>query len=171
MQYSDMKTCRAKPNTTLKAHIVQRIEQATSNAVWTPTDFLDLAPRDRIDKTLQRMVSNGELRRIDRGFYDQPTMNALTHRSTSADYQSVIQAISRQNQIRILIDGMAAANSLGLTHAVPGQITVHTDIRIQPIQLGNLTIQFKLTAPSKLYWAGDTQPCTSYRRYIGCMTL
>lgn len=149
-----MKTYRAKPNTTLKAQIMQRIEQATSNAVWTPADFLDLGPRDAIDKTLQRVVSNGELRRIDRGLYDRPAMNALTQQLTSADYQSVIQAVSRRNQVRVLIDGMTAANNLGLTHAVPGQITVHTDGRIQSIQLGNLTIQFKLTAPSKLYWAG-----------------
>lgn len=64
-----------------------------------------------------------------------------------------IDAVGRRNQVRILIDGITAANDLGLTNAVPGQIIVHTDGRIQPIQLGNLIIKFTLTAPSKLYWA------------------
>ena len=31
---------------------------------------------------------------------------------------------------------------------------MHTDGRLRPIQLDNLTIQFRLTAASKLYWAG-----------------
>jgi hypothetical protein len=49
---------------------------------------------------------------------------------------------------------MAAANDLGLTNAVPGQVIIHTDGRLRPIVLDNLIIQFKLTAPSKLFWAG-----------------
>jgi hypothetical protein len=53
----------------------------------------------------------------------------------------------------MLIDGLTAANELGLTHAVAGKVMVHTDARLRPIALDNLTIQFKLTAPSKLYWA------------------
>ena len=53
-----------------------------------------------------------------------------------------------------MIDGITAANDLGLTHAVPGQVVVHTDGRLRPIQLGQMTLKFKLTAPSRLYWAG-----------------
>jgi hypothetical protein len=53
----------------------------------------------------------------------------------------------------MLIDGMTAANDLGLTNAVPGKVIVHTDARIKPIQIGNLIIQFKLASPSKLIWA------------------
>jgi hypothetical protein len=49
---------------------------------------------------------------------------------------------------------MTAANDLGLTNAVPGQVIIHTDGRLRPIVLDSLTIQFKLTAPSKLFWAG-----------------
>ena len=133
---------------------MQRISQASGSTVWTPVDFLDLGNRDAVDKTLQRLVASGDLRRIDRGLYDQPRVNTLTKQPASPDYSSVIDAVGRRDQVRILIDGMTAANDLGLTHAVPGQIIVHTDGRMRPIQLGNLTIQFKRTSPSKLYWAG-----------------
>ena len=34
--------------------------------------------RDAVDKTLQRLVKWGELRRIDRGLYDKPLFNSLT---------------------------------------------------------------------------------------------
>lgn len=138
----------------LKSLIMQRIGQDTKSTVWTPVDFLHLGSRDAVDKTLQRLVINGDLRRIDRGLYDQPRLNALTKQLAAPDYRSVINAVGRRDQVRILIDGMTAANDLGLTHAVPGKVIVHTDGRLRPIQLGNLTIQFKQTSPSKLYWAG-----------------
>ena len=142
------------PTPVIKTQVVQRINQAPAAKVWAPVDFLDLGSRDAVDKTLQRMVASNDLRRIDRGLYDQPRMNALTGQQTAPDYRSVIDAVGRRDQVRVLIDGMTAANDLGLTNAVPGQVIVHTDGRLRPIQLGKLTLQFKLTAPSKLYWAG-----------------
>lgn len=139
---------------TLKSSIDDRIGKAHASAIWTPIDFVDLGSRDAIDKTLQRLVHSGYLQRIDRGLYTQIHTNPLTGKPAAPDYQKVIEAVSRREQIRVLVDGMSAANALGLTNAVPGQVIVHTDGRLRPIQVGNLTIQFKLTAPSKLYWAG-----------------
>ena len=37
-----------------------------------------LGGRDAIDKALQRLAKAGELRRINRGLYDRPRINALT---------------------------------------------------------------------------------------------
>ncbi len=54
----------------------------------------------------------------------------------------------------MLLDGLAAANDLGLTDAVPARIVVRTDARIKPLRVGNLKIEFKPAAASKLYWAG-----------------
>ena len=142
------------PTPVIKSQILQRIRQAPADKVWTPVDFLDLGSRDAVDKTLQRMVASNDLRRIDRGLYDQPRVNTLTGQPAAPDYRSVIDAVGRGDQVRVLIDGMTAANDLGLTTAVPGKIIVHTDGRLRNITLGNLILQFKLTAPSKLYWAG-----------------
>jgi hypothetical protein len=138
----------------LNSQVMDRITQAPATKVWTPGDFFDLGKRDAVDKTLQRLVGNDTLRRVDRGLYDKPRINALTNRPTPPDYRSVIDAVGRRDQVRLLIDGMTAANDLGLTNAVPGQVIVHTDGRLRPIKLDNLTVQFKVTAPSKLYWAG-----------------
>jgi len=50
----------------------------------------------------------------------------------------------------MLIDGITAAND----SASPAHIVVHTDARLKPFELGKLVIDFRKTAPSKLYWAG-----------------
>lgn len=139
--------------TDLKAHILARI-QSTPDSVWTPTDFVDIGSRAAVDKALQRLVAVGNLRRIDRGLYDQPRWNAITGRTAVPDYRAVIQAVSRRDNARVLIDGMTAANDLGLTTAVPARIEVLIDARLKPIRLGNQVIQFKTAAPSRLFWAG-----------------
>ncbi|RWR19610.1 hypothetical protein D2T30_13645 [Sinirhodobacter populi] len=138
----------------LKSAVLARIGAGASSAVWTPRDFLDLGARDAVDKTLQRLTGTGTLRRIDRGLYDRPSFNTLTQKANPPDPRSVIDAISRRDQIRVLVDGMTAANDLGFTNAVPAKVVVHADTRLKSVSLGQLEIVFKPTAASKLYWAG-----------------
>jgi hypothetical protein len=150
LQISDMKEAASD----LKTAILARIESGAQRGVWTPRDFLDLGARDAVDKTLQRLMRAGNLRRIDRGLYDKPSLNSLTQKSSPPDPRHVIDAIARRDQIRVLVDGMTAANDLGLTNAVPAKVVVHTDARLKSISLGQMEIIFKPTAASKLYWAG-----------------
>lgn len=134
--------------------MLARIQADAPRKVWTPSDFVDLASRDAVDKALQRQTKVGTLRRIDRGLYDQPGFNKLTQKPNPPDPRSVIDAVGRRDQTRMLVDGMTAANDLGLTEAVPAKIVVHTDARRRAIKLGNVIITFRLTAASKLFWAG-----------------
>ncbi len=136
----------------LRTQIADQI-RARPGAVWTPIDFLDLGSRAAVDKVLQRLALASHIRRLDRGLYDQPQLNMLTGQLSVPDYRRVIEAVARRDQTRMLVDGMTAANDLGLSDAVPGQIIVHTDARLRPIKLGRQTIAFRQTAPSKLFWA------------------
>lgn len=138
----------------LKSQITNIVQTDRPNRVWVPADFAHIGNRDAIDKTLQRLVQSGELRRIDRGLYDKPVFSRLTKRPTAPDYRAVIDAIARRDQLRLLVDGMTAANDLGLTDAIPARVTIHTDARRRSIKLDKLAIEFKQTAPSRLYWAG-----------------
>jgi hypothetical protein len=126
---------------------------AKPDEVWTPGDFAALGSRAAVDKALQRLAAAGDLRRIDRGLYDRPRKNELTGRPTVPDYRAVIRAVTRRDQARAVIDGMTAANDLGLTTAVPARIEVLVDTRLKPIKLGKQEIHFKYAAPSRLYWA------------------
>lgn len=137
----------------IKSSIDALIDAAGPSHVWVPSDFAHLGSRDVIDKTLQRMVLASQLRRIDRGLYDRPTLNRLTARQTTPDYRAVLDAIARRDRLRMLVDGMTAANDLGLTDAVPAHVIIHTDARRRAIKLDNLDIQFKQTAASRLHWA------------------
>ena len=139
--------------TTLPARVLDRIS-AEPGKVWTPGDFADVGSREAVDKALQRLAKSGELRRIERGLYDKPRLNKLTGKRSAPDYRAVIEAVARRDKARFVVDGMTAANTLGLTNAVPAKIEVLVDARLKPIELGNQRIVFKHAAPSRLYWAG-----------------
>jgi hypothetical protein len=137
----------------LKDNILDRV-QAQSGRVWTPVDFIDLGPRAAVDKTLQRLAKQQTITRIDRGLYYLPRVNSLTGKPTVPDHNAVIEAVARRDQTRVVVDGLTAANDLGLTTAVPGRVTVLTDARLRPIMLGRQQIRFQTAAPSRLHWAG-----------------
>ena len=139
-------------DTDLRSKLLARVA-SQPDEVWTPADFADLGGRAAIDKTLQRLAATGELRRIDRGLYDRPRKNSLTGQPTVPDYRAVIRAVTRRDQARAVVDGMTAANDLGLNTAVPARIEVLVDARLKPIKLGKQEIHFKFAAPSRLYWA------------------
>ena len=137
----------------LRARIFGRIT-GQPGIVSTPVDFLDLGPRAAVDKALQRLARDGSLSRVDRGLYYRPGANPLTRKPTTPGVPAIIDAVARRDQTRVVVDGLTAANDLGLTTAVPARVTVLTDARLRPIRIGNQQIDFKTVAPSRLYWAG-----------------
>jgi hypothetical protein len=142
------------PGLDLKTAIVRRMADQVPFGVWTPVDFIDLGTRDAVDQALHRLTRAGDIRRIARGLYDKPGLNSLTAKATNPNPRTVVDALARRDKYRMIVDGITAANDLGLSDAVPARIVVHTDARLKPLELGNLRIVFRLTAPSKLYWAG-----------------
>jgi len=85
------------PHLALKGVILDRIRRDKSILVWTPNDFLDLGTRSAVDKAFQRLALSGDLRRIDRGIYDVPRVNALTGKPSTPDYTAIIDAVTRRS--------------------------------------------------------------------------
>lgn len=142
------------PALDLRTTILSRMDARVPFGVWTPSDFVDVGSRDAVDQALHRLTKDDKIRRLAWGLYDKPTLNSLTRKLTAPDPRAVIDALARRDGSRMLVDGVTAANDLGLSDAVPAKVVVHTDARLSTIDLGGLTIAFKKTAPSKLYWAG-----------------
>lgn len=138
----------------LKSIILTRMDAKAPFGVWTPSDFVDAASRDAVDQALHRLTKDGAIRRLARGLYDRPRQNSLTRQPSVPDARAVIDALARRDATRMLVDGLTAANDLGLSDAVPAKVVVHTDARLAPFQAGGVNILFKKTAPSRLYWAG-----------------
>ena len=108
----------SSPAVSIPSAIRDRISGPAQPRVWTPEDFADLGPRTAVDQALHRLVASRSLRRIARGFYDTPQDNRLTGKPTYPNPRDVIDALARKGKVRVVVDGLTAANDLGLTDAV-----------------------------------------------------
>lgn len=135
--------------------IVKRL-RAKGRGRWvcTPKDFLDLGNRAAVDQALSRLTKNGDLRRVGRGLYDLPRMSGVLSRSAPVDMDSAVAALARRDSVRILPNGIAAANQLGLTNAVPAKASFVTDGATRNVKIGNRTLHLRHAGPSVMAWAG-----------------
>ena len=149
--------------------IVKRVS-AYGRGQWvcTPRDFLDLGGREAVDQALSRLVKAGQLRRVGHGLYDLPRMSRLLKRMAPVDLDAAIAAIARRDGVRIMPDGLVAANRLGLTNAVPAKATYLTDGHSRKLKIGGRSVRLRHAGPSVMRWAGrPSAPVMQALRWLG----
>jgi hypothetical protein len=157
------------PTSSIPSAIRYRISAPAQPRVWTPEDFADLGPRTAVDKALHRLIASRDLRRIARGFYDIPRDNRPTGKPTHPNPCDVIDALTRKGKVRVVVDGLTAANDLGLTDAVPARIGVLTDGRLRLSPSATSPSTFKPPRPAASIGRA-VPPSALCRRSIGCAT-
>lgn len=144
---------RAPSLNSLDTQLSRRVRRSPAGTVFTPDSFATMGSRAAIDKTLQRMVQRGELRRLSRGLYDKPRHDELLGTLWPA-VDAVVKAVAGKDRIRTQPAGVYAANLLGLSEQVPAQVVLLTDGISRSVQAGPLKITFKRTTPRQMAAAG-----------------
>ena len=149
--------------------IMQRVSVHDSERwVCTPKDFLDLGSREAVDQALSRLVKAGRMRRVGHGLYDRPRISNVLNRPARVDLDAVIAALARRDGVRIMSDGLVAANQLGLTNAVPAKVSYVTDGHSRTLKIDGRTVQFRHAGPSVMRWAGrPAAPVVQALRWLG----
>ncbi len=149
--------------------IMQRVSTHERGTwVCTPKDFLDLGSREAVDQALSRLFKAGQLRRVGQGLYDMPRMSNVLKRPAPVDLDAVIEALARRDNVRIMPDGLVAANRLGLTNAVPAKISFVTDGHSRILNIDGRTVRLRHAGPSVMQWAGKAAaPVVQALRWLG----
>ncbi|MGE7471982.1 DUF6088 family protein [Bosea sp. NPDC003192] len=146
--------------------IHDRIARGAPAGVWSRADFLDIGTPNAVEKALQRLTHRGDIRRPYRGLYDKPDTSKLTGKVLFPPRSSFINAIARRDKLRVLVDGMTAANDLGLTTAVPARSTIYADTYPRTIEIEASAgdpketkpvvykLDFKRISAKTAFWAG-----------------
>lgn len=154
------------PTSDTTNRVLSRISATGPSGVWSKADFLDIGTPHAIEKALQRLTTQGSIRRVHRGLYDQPKRSGLTGALVFPPRSAFVDAIARRDKLRVLVDGMTAANDLGLTTAVPAQSIIHADTYPRTIEIEASVgdpaakkpviyrLDFKRAAASSAFWAG-----------------
>ncbi|MBE0533606.1 MAG: hypothetical protein IH626_22510 [Rhodospirillales bacterium] len=136
--------------------------------VCAAKDFLDLGGRAAVDQALSRLMKAGKLRRVGRGLYDLPRMSRILGSPAPVDIDAAVAAVARRDSIRIMPDGMVAANQLGLTNAVPARASFITDGATRTVKIGGGTIRLRHAGPGVMHWAGKrSAPVFLALRWLG----
>jgi hypothetical protein len=137
----------------IDSKILSRIYGRGKGCVVTPGDFLDMGSRQAVDLALHRLAKKGTLRRLARGLYDYPRVDAdLGPLSPTTD--AVVKALKGRDNILLQPSGGYAANQLGLSDQVPMKIVFLTDGPARRVQLGKQVIMLKHTTPRVMATAG-----------------
>jgi hypothetical protein len=135
---------------TMRDHILKRIERLGEGKAFSAKDFLDIASRTTIDVTLASLTNRGKIRRIRRGLYDMPKVNATLGGKLSPDIDEAARAIARRQRWKIVPEGAWAANLLGLSTQVPSKIVYLTDGPNNGVPIGRRVIYFKHARPKAI---------------------
>jgi len=135
---------------TIHQTILDHIQAAGHDQVFTPKDFLDAGTRSATDQALSRLVRTGKLQRLGRGLYYSPRMNPNLGIPVAPDVDQIAQAIGRRTGSRMVPSGAVAANLFGLSTQVPAKFIYLSDGRSRRLQVGNLEIQIKHVSPKEL---------------------
>ena len=155
--------------TTVAERIMKRVSaHADGKWVCTPKDFLDFGSREAVDQALSRLVKAGRLRRARHGLYDRPRISDVLKRPAPVNLEAAIAALARRDGVRIMADGLVAANQLGLTTAVPAKVSYLTDGSTRTLKIDGRTVRFRHAGPSVMQWAGrPSAPVVQALRWLG----
>ncbi|MEQ1686761.1 MAG: DUF6088 family protein [Burkholderiaceae bacterium] len=144
---------RRRMPSSIDAAVARRVQRAASGAVFTPALFARAGSRSAVDKALQRLVERGVLRRLARGLYDKPRVDALLG-TLWPSVDEVVKALSGKDKLRLQPTGAYAANLLGLSEQVPARVEFLTDGTSRTVQVGPMRIVLKRTTPRQMAAAG-----------------
>lgn len=122
--------------------MLKRIRGKQRGWVFTPKDFLDIAPRNAIDQILFRLAKQGVIRKVSRGVYDFP----VTHKKLGLlgpSLDKLIKTVAKQTNDIVLPSGATIVNQLGLDTQVSAKPIYLTSGQSKQKHIQNYTIKLK----------------------------
>lgn len=119
--------------------ILRRIRGKQRGWVFTPKNFIDLAPRVTIAVTLHRLIKKGIIRKLSHGIYDFPVQHPKLG-TLAANPDAIAKAIALKSGDNIQPSGARLANLLGLDTQVPSKPAYITSGNSTRIKVGKYPI-------------------------------
>jgi hypothetical protein len=101
--------------------ILRRIRAKQREWVFTPKDFIDLAPRNTIGVTLLRLVKKDIIRKLSHGIYDLPIKHPKLG-TLAPNPDAIAKAVAAKKGDIVQPSGAQLANQLGLDTQVQASI-------------------------------------------------
>ena len=134
----------------IKSAIRARIESLPEDAVFTATDFADIASSDNIRRAFKELRDEGTIDRAARGVYYKPRYSAILDQAVPPSVEKVAEAVARARGWTIVPSGDHALNMLGLDTQVPAVYSYVSTGPYTDLQVGPFKVSFKHSASKNL---------------------
>ena len=134
----------------------------------TNAHFLKHGASGTVNRTLSRLVREGQIQRVSRGVFVRPRTSRFVG-SVLPDVLEVVEAIARSSGETVQVHGAEAARRLRLTNQVPTAPVFHTSASSRTIRIGSITVKMIHTSNHRrLQFAGKpTGVALSALWYLG----
>ena len=134
----------------IKSAIRARIEALPEDAVFSATDFADIASSDNIRQAFRELCGEGSIERATRGIYYKPRYSTLLGQSVPPDIGKVAEAVARARGWTIVPSGDHALNMLGLDTQVPAAYAYISTGPYATLHVGPYEVGFRHSASKDL---------------------
>ena len=130
--------------------ISDKINDFDSHKVFFANDFLDIASYETVRKILNRMVTEGKIKRVIDGFYYNPRYSELIGEYEAVSIHELALAIARKYNWNIAPCSSTALNLIGLSTQVPTHYKYISSGRYKKYTIGDTVLEFKKVNPGEI---------------------
>lgn len=134
----------------IKDKITERIKIYNNGKVFISNDFLDIASNETVRRTLNRLVKEGNIKRIIDGYYYNPTYSTLIDEYEAVSMHELALAIARKYNWNIAPYNSTALNVLGLSTQVPSKWIYNSSGPYKKYTVGKSILEFKRVKPGEI---------------------
>jgi len=153
--------------TSTAQRVREYVSARTLGEPFTLIELRELGPRGAVDHALAYLTRQEVIVNVTRGIYVCPKVSPLVGR-VPPSAESVVRAWAEASHSAVEVHGAEAARQFGLTTQMPVRPVYATSGRSRTMHLGELKIELRHAAPSRLLFAG-TRAGRAYAalRYLG----
>ena len=135
---------------------------------FTSARFLKHGTRGAVDRTLSRLVGEGEIQRLAHGVFVRPRTSRFVG-TVLPGIHEVVEAVARSNGETVQVHGAEAVRRFRLSTQVPTAPVFHTSASSRTIRVGGITVRMVHTSSRRrLQFAGEaTGTALSALWYLG----
>ena len=165
---SDTQICALRRHLPLRTGVVPSSWSGSLPQAERARSPTDGGSRGAVDRTLSRLVSEGEIQRLAHGVFVRPRTSRFVG-TVLPDIHEVVEAIARSNGETIQVHGTEAVRRCRLSTQVPTAPVFHTSASSRTIRVGAITVRMVHTSNRRrLQFAGEpTGVALSALWYLG----
>lgn len=130
--------------------ISDKINDFDSHKVFFANDFLDIASYETARKILNRMVTEGKIKRVIDGFYYNPRYSELIGEYEAVSIHELALAIARKYNWNIAPCSSTALNLIGLSTQIPTHYKYISSGRYKKYTIWDTVLEFKKVNPGEI---------------------